>query len=152
MAVVVEALTVDRPVATVWATLANFADISRWAPNVDHSCLTSDREGGVGAIRRVQSGRVALLETVTVWEPEQLLGYSISGLPSVIRSVTNTWSLRASGSTTDVTLTSEVDAGPRPPQQVVARVAGRALAKASRQMLDGLAEYTPATSDPRVAT
>ena len=45
------------------------------------------------------------------------------------------------GGTTAVTLTSAIDAGPRPPQQLVARVAGRVLATASRQMLSGLDEH-----------
>jgi hypothetical protein len=79
-----------------------------------------------------------VLETITTWEPGHRLSYSISGLPPVIRSVTNTWTLNDLGETVDVTLTSTVDAGPRPPQQAVARVACRALAKASRQLLAGL--------------
>ena len=138
MAEIVEELTVERPVSVVWLVLADFGAISRWAPNVDHSCLTTQATAGVGVVRRIQTGRNTVLETVTEWEPEHRLAYKITGLPSVIRSVTNTWRLDDLVTTTAVTLTSTIDAGPRPPQQVVARVAGRALAKASREMLTGL--------------
>lgn len=135
---VVESQTVEAPVSVVWAALADFDAISRWAPNVDHSCLTTNAAAGVGVTRRVQSGRNAVLETVIDWVPEHRLAYSIAGLPSVIRSVTNTWTLDDVAGTTEVTLTSTVDAGPRPPQKAVARMVGRLLANASRQMLDGL--------------
>ncbi len=138
MVEVVESRTIEAPVALVWAALADFEAISRWAPNVDHSCLTTNEAGGLGAIRRVQSGRNTVLETVIDWVPEQRLAYSIAGLPPVIRSVTNAWKLDDLAGRTEVTLTSTIDAGSRPPQKAVARVVGRLLAKASRQMLDGL--------------
>lgn len=140
----VEAVTVNKPVAAVWDVLADFGAISLWAPNVDHSCLTTSAAGGVGVTRRIQTGRTTVLETAIDWEPEQVLAYSITGLPPVIRSVTNTWRLVDLGGTTEVTLTSTIDTGPRPPQKVVGRVVGRALAKASRQMLDGLDRHVRA--------
>lgn len=141
---VVEALTVQQSASVVWAVLADFDAISRWAPNVDHSCLTTSTVDGVGATRRIQTGRATVLETVTEWEPERVLAYSITGLPPVARSVTNTWRLVSGGAATAVTLTSTIDTGPRPPQKVVARVVGKALAKASRQMLDGLDSHLQA--------
>ena len=141
---IVEARRVEVPVSVVWMALADFDAISRWAPNVDHSCLTTSTAEGVGATRRIQSGRSTVLETVTEWEPERRLAYSITGLPPVIRSVTNTWRLADLGGTTEVTLTSSIDAGPRPPQKVAARVVGRVLAKASREMLDGLDRHVQA--------
>lgn len=124
--------------AAIWETLADFAGISRWAPNVDHACLMSEQDQGVGMRRRIQSGRTTVVETVTKWEPELLVRYLITGLPSVIKSVTNTWQLERSGDATAVTLTTEVDAGSRPPQQVVAKVVARKLSEASEQMLAGL--------------
>ena len=54
---VVESMTVERPVSVVWDVLADFDAISRWAPNVDHSCLTTNAADGVGATRRIQTGR-----------------------------------------------------------------------------------------------
>lgn len=126
------------PLDEVWPVLADFAAISSWAPNVDHSCLMSDQDTGVGTIRRIQVGRTTILETVEVWQPRAALSYRISGLPPVIRSVTNTWRLGASGDSTLVVLTTEVDAGPRPPQKLIARAVGRRLGAASDQMIAGL--------------
>jgi len=138
MAEAVETISIARSPDHVWAALAEFGGIGRWAPNVDHSCLTTERSEGVGTTRRVQVGRTALLERVVEWEPGERLAYSIEGLPPVVRVVTNTWCLEDAGSATTVTLTSAIDAGPRPPQQLIARGIGKGLAKASRQMLAGL--------------
>lgn len=142
----IERSSTARPPEAVWAALADFGGISRWAPNVDHSSLTTTQCEGVGAVRRVQVGRNALLERVVEWEPGSRLSYSIEGLPPVLRSVTNTWTIEGAGDATDVTLTSRIDAGPRPPQQLVARLIGRALAKASRQMLAGLKHHVEEAS------
>ena len=142
MAEVVESQTFQLPVSVVWAALADFGAISRWAPNVDHSCLTTATAAGMGATRRVQAGRNTVLETVTEWEPERCLAYSIDGLPPIVRSVTNSWNLVESGAmsdaVTEVTLTTQIDTGPRPPQQMAARVLRRAFRNTSRQMLSGL--------------
>lgn len=138
MVSITEARKLVVPASAVWAELADFHAISRWAPNVDHSCLTNSTTSGVGMTRRIQTGRTTVLETVIDWEPGCQLAYSIIGLPPVIRSVTNTWRLAQLGDTTEVRVTSTIDAGSRPPQKLVAVVVGRALAKASRQMLEGL--------------
>ena len=122
----------------VWAVLGDFGAISKWAPNVDHSCLMSEQTEGVGAVRRVQVGRSSLVERVVEWTPGFSLAYSIEGLPPVIRTVVNTWSLMEMASGTRVSLTSRVNAGPRPPQQLIARIAAQRLARASEIMLAGL--------------
>jgi uncharacterized protein YndB with AHSA1/START domain len=140
--------SIALPAADVWAVLADFESISTWAANVDHSCLLTDQADDVGAVRRIQSGRVTVRETVMTWQPEQELSYSIAGLPPVVRSVTNTWTLDGTGERTEVTLTTEISPGPRPPQRVVARVLSRAMAKASDQMLDGLAAHLQAGVRP----
>lgn len=124
--------------AVVWATLAEFAAISSWADNVDHSCLLSAQTEGVGMVRRIQSGRTTLLERVVIWEPGVNLSYVLEGLPAIVRSDSNTWTLDATASGSMVTLTSRADAGPRPPQQLIAKAVGRKLAQASDQMLSGL--------------
>lgn len=146
MAEIVEMARIARPAADVWATMADFGGISRWASNVDHSSLTTEQPDGVGAQRRVQVGRSALLEQIIEWEPGRRLGYRIDGLPPVIRSLTNTWELEESDGSTTVTLRSRIDAGSRPPQLVVARMAGRALAKTSREMLTGLKTHLEGTT------
>lgn len=129
---------IEASADALWAVLADFTAISAWAPNVDHSCLMSDQTEGVGLVRRIQTGRMTLLETVEVWEPGRSLSYGITGLPPVVKSVTNTWRLAESGGSTTATLTTLVDAGPRPPQQLIAKVVGRKLGQASDEMLAGL--------------
>lgn len=129
---------VDASVQELWALLLDFGDISRWAPNVDHSCLMTNQAEGIGATRRIQAGRVVVVERVSSWEPEAQLAYTIEGLPPIVRSLTNTWRLQDHGDHTDVSLTATVDAGPRPPQQLIARGIGRRLASTNEQMLDGL--------------
>jgi carbon monoxide dehydrogenase subunit G len=138
--------SIPAPPSEVWAVLADFAAIGTWAPNVDHSCLLTDQEAGVGTARRIQTGRTTLVETVVTWsapatDEPGVLSYSLTGLPKVVRSVTNTWQLTRDAAGTAVTLTSTVDAGPRPPQKVIARVVGRKLASASDEMIAGLTSH-----------
>ena len=141
MTVVERTGLIDAPVDAVWGVLGDFAAISAWAPNVDHSCLLSEQTEGVGMARRIQTDRQTILETVEHWEPGVTLSYRITGLPPVIRSVTNTWRLGASGDSTMVRLTTDIDTGPRPPQQMIANVVGRRLSAASEQMIAGLTEH-----------
>ena len=125
----------------VWSTLAAFDQISHWAQNVDHSVRTTTATEGVGAARRVQSGRLALLETITEWAPPARLAYAIIGLPTVVGDVTNSWQLEPAADGTQVTLTSTID----PRRNIVGRLAAvalsRVLAKASDALLAGLSSY-----------
>ncbi len=129
----------------VWPVLADFAAISAWADNVDHSCILEPGDASeaatVGMARRIQTGRTTLVERIVTCDPPTTLAYEIEGLPPRIRSVTNRWDLEpgAPGSTV-VSLTSTVDIGPRPPQQLAARVLGRVLGRQSDVMLAGLAD------------
>jgi uncharacterized protein YndB with AHSA1/START domain len=139
--------TISAHLTRVWDVLADFDRLATWAPNADHTCwLDEPRDDGemVGRARRVQAGRVVLVETITVWEPPARLAYDLGGLPAVVKSAVNEWRLRAEpsdGDRTIVTLATHVDCGPRPPQQLVARVVAGRLAKASDAMLDGLAAH-----------
>lgn len=134
-------LTVPAPAAEVWAVLADFGGIVRWAPIVDHSCLLSTQREGVGTVRRIQSGRRTLVERVVEWVDGERLSYVVEGLPSPLRSLRNTWQLDDGDGSTQVTLTSSVDVGQRPPQKLAAQVLTRPLSKASHQMLHGLDEH-----------
>jgi uncharacterized protein YndB with AHSA1/START domain len=146
----------DVPPDAVWAVLADFDGISAWAANVDHSSYLdevpadADVAGAlVGVARRVQSGKFVLIERITVWHPGERLAYEITGLPKVLRHLVNEWRLTGRGDGgTDVALVTQVDCGPRPPQQVVARIAARRLAKASDTMLDGLAAHLRSHPNP----
>ena len=144
--------TIPAPQERVWDVLADFDRLAVWADNADHTCwLDEPRDDGemVGRARRVQAGRVVLVETITVWEPPTRLAYDLGGLPPVARSAVNEWRLvadPAGGDRTIVTLATHVDCGPRPPQQLVARLVARRLAKASDVMLAGLAAHLAATN------
>jgi carbon monoxide dehydrogenase subunit G len=139
---------IDAPVDAVWGVLEDFAKISAWAPNVDHSCLMTEQCEGVGTVRRIQTDRTTIVETVESWEPGVGMSYRITGLPPVIKSVTNTWRLGASGGSTMVLLTTNIDTGPKPPQQLIAKVVGRRLSAASEQMIGGLTEYVERGGNP----
>lgn len=139
--------TMAADIAEVWDVLADFDRLADWADNADHTCwLDAPRPDGemVGRARRVQAGRVVLVETITVWEPPARLAYDLGGLPPVVRSAVNEWRLQADpagGRRAVVTLATHVDCGPRPPQRLVARVVARRLAGASDVMLTGLADH-----------
>ena len=131
---------------TVWDALADFAGISGWAPNVDHSCLLrgigDEQVAGEGLTRRIQTGRTTLRERVVIWDEPRTLAYELRGLPAVVSRAVNTWSLVASGpGDTTITLTSGVDVGPRPPQRLVANVIARVMLRADEQMIDGLVTH-----------
>ena len=143
--------TLDVPAsrADVWAVLADFASISRWASNVDHSCALSPATTGIGAVRRIQAGRATMIERVLDWDEPSRLVYSIEGLPSVVRRVTSTWTLEPGAGRTSVTLTTRVEVGPRPPHRIAARVVARQLGRAADDLLAGLAAELRSTDGVR---
>jgi uncharacterized protein YndB with AHSA1/START domain len=127
----------------IWDILADFGSLSSWADNADHSCiLFHGPDGGpMGTARRVQIKRDALVERITEFDPPRALAYDIEGLPSRLRRVTNRWTLAArAGDSTAVTLTSTVEIGPRPPQELAERIVCRFVARQSDSMLAGLAK------------
>lgn len=136
------ALIAERP-SDVWAVLADFGSISSWADFVDHSSLLTDQTQGVGMARRIQLGSTTVVEKVSAWEPGVSMSYEITGLPPIIKSVTNTWRLGASGDSTMVWISTDIDAGSRPPQQAIAKGVARKLATSSVEMLEGLATHVP---------
>ena len=103
---------------------------------------------GAGTARRIQMGRTTIIETITDWESGAMFSYAISGLPPVIGSVTNTWLIGASGNSTMVSLTTEIDAGARPPRRLVAGVVGRRLGRSSDAMLAGLSTHLASNKAP----
>jgi carbon monoxide dehydrogenase subunit G len=133
---------VVAPQQAVWDLLADFGAISAWADNVDHSCfLRSGADGGaVGASRRIQTGRITVVERIAEHDAPRALAYDIEGLPARLRTVRNRWSLTPDGDgATVVSLTTTVDIGPRAPHQLAERVVSRVMAKQSDVMLAGIA-------------
>ncbi|HWA64952.1 MAG TPA: SRPBCC family protein [Mycobacteriales bacterium] len=130
---------IAAPAAEVWAVLADFPAIASWAPNVDHSVATTAARQGIGAVRRVQTGRITLLETVVDWRPGELLSYTLDGLPPIAGSVVTTWQLAESGGQTKTTVSTVITSRPNPVSRIVGRALSRQLARAAKQMLGGLA-------------
>ncbi|OBF58841.1 cyclase [Mycobacterium sp. 852002-53434_SCH5985345] len=137
--------TIAARIGDVWETLADFAAISSWAGNVDHSCILFSGPDGapVGTARRVQVNRDALVERITEFDPPRALGYDIEGLPRRLRRVSNRWTLAPatadSAAATAVTLTSTVEIGPHAMQKLAELALCRVLARQSESMLAGLA-------------
>ena len=147
---------IEAPAEEIWATLADYGQLSLWAPDVAHSCLLrSTREArneGVGIVRRHQIGRLTVLERVTEWEEPERLAYTIEGLPPVVTSAANEWLLEPLGeASTSVQVTSRIDCGPRPPQELVSRILAARFARTSNAMLDGLARQLARTPTEEVA-
>jgi uncharacterized protein YndB with AHSA1/START domain len=132
--------TIAASPEAIWDVLADFGAISAWAANIDHSCILVHGAGPVGTTRRIQVGRDTLVERIVECDPPRALAYEIEGLPRRLRAVTNRWTLRPSGVSSVVTLTSTVEIGSRPSQQLAERALCRVLARQSDAMLAGLAK------------
>ncbi len=136
MTVASASATVAVPQREAWALLADFGAVAMWASVIDHSRLLSDPPAGLGAVRRVQLGRQALLETATVWKPDRRLAYRISGLPPILAHVVTSWDLEVtSDRACTVTVSTEIGQGtPR----LVARLALIRISRVNRSLLSDL--------------
>ena len=139
--------TITAPPQLIWAVLADFGSLSAWVDDVDHSCLLALGPGGAatGTTRRVQVGRNVLVERITEFDPAVALAYRVEGLPRRLRTVVNRWTLRAAGTSTEVTVTSRVEIGAGPVAGAAEWVVCRSMAKLSESMLAGLARRTENT-------
>ncbi|MCV6978682.1 SRPBCC family protein [Mycolicibacterium pulveris] len=140
MATIDRTRTIAAPIEEIWDVLADFGAISTWVDNVEHSCILVSRAKPLGTARRVQVGRNTLVETIVEFDPPHTLAYEIEGLPKQMGELTNRWTLRREGEDTTVTLTSTVEIGSRPDQQLAERVICRMLAHQNASMLAGLAK------------
>ena len=114
--------------------------MSTWVDRVDHSCiLEHGADGPIGTARRVQMGRQTLVERIVDWDPPRALAYDIDGLPQRLRRVNNRWTLRPSGDSTVVTVTSTVEIGSGRMQKLAERVMCRLMTRESDGLLAGLA-------------
>jgi uncharacterized protein YndB with AHSA1/START domain len=134
--------TITAAPQEVWEVLADFGALSTWVDRVDHSSiLNHGPDGGpIGTERRVQMGRNTLVERIVEFDPPHTLAYDIEGLPKRLRRVNNRWTVRPQGSSTVVTLTSTVEIGSSPVQQLAERVMCRVMTRESDGLLAGLAQ------------
>jgi len=126
----------------VWAVLADFGALSSWVDGVDHSCLLEHTGDGigVGTTRRVQVGRITLVERITECGPPAVLAYEVEGLPRMVGRVWNRWVVAGHGPLTRVTLTSTVRIADNPLARAIELTVCRLLARQSDALLDGLAQ------------
>ena len=125
----------------VWEVLANFGALSTWVDRVDHSCiLVHGADGPIGTTRRVQLGRQTLVERIVEFDPPHALAYDIEGLPKQLGRVNNRWTLRPSGQSTVVTLTSTVEIGSGRIRKLAERAVCRLMTRESDGLLNGLAK------------
>jgi len=102
-------IQINVPKNKVWEILADFGNISKWAPIVTQSNIISSTNQGVGTERSVeipQMGRVT--EKVLEWDEGNSIKIEIKGIPSV-NSLFNKFSLKGEGDQTEVTFEREVD-------------------------------------------
>jgi uncharacterized protein YndB with AHSA1/START domain len=136
--------TMAVPPQAIWDVLADFGALSSWSANVGHSCILTHGPDGapVGTARRVQVGHHTLVERIVEFDPPTALAYDIEGLPKRLRKVSNRWTLRPVGASTEVTLTSTVKLGSGPLARAAEWAICRGMAKESDSMLAGLAKRT----------
>jgi uncharacterized protein YndB with AHSA1/START domain len=135
--------------ARVWNELADFGSLSHWFRDATHSSLLSEQREGEGMTRRVQMRGATLVETVVRWEPERELAYVVDGLPPVVRSARNQWTLRPAGNDTDVTLRMEVQPAGIQGKLAYHAVVKRLLAHSLETLLGALAHEVEDATTPR---
>ena len=137
-----ETKAISADPAAAWKVLADFGSLSSWVPMIQHSCLISEQDQGVGTARRVRIAQQTLVERVEVWEPTSTLGYTIEGLPPMVGATRNTWRLIPTDAGTDVRLTTEIETGRNPIRKAIANKVFERMSMASKFMLAGLATAT----------
>ena len=149
---IVNTATTSATVDDVWAVLADYFALASWSTTIDHSSAFTPTPPGPGACRRIQLRGNVFLERVTEWQPGESLAYTIEGLPPVVSSVVNRWTLEGSpdGHTT-VTLTGTIEPGPKPAHRVAAKTVARTLNKAGASLVTDLIARAETSAVPPTA-
>ena len=140
MVAVTKQISMNVPPGEIWETLSKFDQISKWATFVSHSSQLTERSSGIGCARRIQQGSNTIVETITEWEENQVLAYTLSGFPPVFRRVTNRWLLEPDGSGTKISLTVEL-LPIRPPANLPALIVGTIVGRINKNMLKDLKKF-----------
>lgn len=100
---------INAPKERVWAVLADFGGIGKWAPNVAHSASLTAASNGVGCERSCEIPQVgSLREKIIEWDEGKGYRYEVSAIPGTpARSASTTWSTREEGDQTVVELASQ---------------------------------------------
>jgi ligand-binding SRPBCC domain-containing protein len=94
----------------VWAVVADLGRLADYDPVVITSTVVGEQQEGLGARRRcnARQGRF-FVEEVTVWEPPHRLQFTIVECNLPTRTLTHTYSLKATPSGTSVTQQMQYD-------------------------------------------
>ncbi len=106
MAQLTRRVRIDASAEKVWAVLADFGGVSKWAPTITESRSLTEANGGVGARRTCTHVKMGEIEEVIVeWEEGRRYSYDFyRGLPMPIKSLNNDWSVESDGDGAVVTL------------------------------------------------
>lgn len=143
--------TFNGPIDRAWERLAQLDAIAQWAPDVEHSSMLTEQRDGVGAARRIQAGRVTLVETITEWQApsgDETAGmaYVLEGLPPMVGTVINRWELRSvpfgvgTLPQTDITLTCSIQPTAKRIGRPLSRIMSRVMSKTLRSLIDGFCD------------
>ena len=101
----VKQVRINESKEKVWGIMANFAGVADWAPTITSAHLLTDANGGIGARRTCDhiSG-AAIEEVITEWEEGEYYSYDMTTSFGPIKTLRNTWAVRAEGNDTVVTL------------------------------------------------
>ena len=134
-------ITVDADVDTVWATVADLDEVTRWNPNVT-AASCGPGTYGVGATRTCElTPRGHIDEVVTSWVPGAELWFAI-GSHGGIRSADMGIVITPAEAGTTVTAITDYHAAFGPLGPVVDRLTmRRSMARMMDAALDGLKEH-----------
>lgn len=94
---------IAQPPCRVWAVLADFGGVAKWAPRMKGSRITSENAYGVGTrrvMRHVWGFRI--VETVTHWDEGSGFTFRLDRAPAPLRGVVESWCIEQEGAGTRV--------------------------------------------------
>lgn len=141
--------SLDVSATRAWEVIADFQNVQRFHPLVDHVDMLSDNERGVGAKRVCNFyDDTSVAEEVTQWEEGQGYTVELSDFSLPVKSATATLTVKSTGAgTSDVTFAMEFTPKFGPLGWVMGQVMMRPMmARVFSQVLAGL-EHHAATGE-----
>ncbi len=104
-------ILVNAPAELVWQKLAKLDEIHVFVQGISNSVYSSKIRAGIGAQRTCYiDGVGSLVENIVEWNEGSGFKYEVAGMPSIIRKLSNTWSVHNVGEQTAVGSEIEVQA------------------------------------------
>jgi len=96
MRILEERIAIEAGTERVWAILADFGDVSSWAPYMKSSQLVGAQNSGVGTRRAMRHAwGFRFEECVTQWHEGHGYAFDVLKAPFPMRDVKETWALTA---------------------------------------------------------